>query len=139
MTATHLFDSVARLGNRFCPPRARYQPDWIPANASFRVPSPHTASAHMSDEKITPSSSSASDIPLNSQSHSTQSPAHSFVPARLPPRSSSCSRSHRYVRPRGLRIWNLFKKWSPVLAYAATSLGFLVAIAFWKNQVFDGE
>ncbi|KAN0097743.1 hypothetical protein V8E55_002189 [Tylopilus felleus] len=92
----------------------------------------------MSDEKITPSSSSASDIPLNSQSHSTQSPAHSFVPARLPPRSSSCSRSHRYVRPRGLRIWNLFKKWSPVLAYAATSLGFLVAIAFWKNQVFDG-
>ncbi|KAF8558991.1 hypothetical protein OG21DRAFT_1398453, partial [Imleria badia] len=43
-----------------------------------------------------------------------------------------------YVRPRGLRIWNLFKKWSPVLAYAATSLGFVLAIAFWKTQVFDG-
>ncbi|KAF8138168.1 hypothetical protein EV363DRAFT_1110732, partial [Boletus edulis] len=43
-----------------------------------------------------------------------------------------------YVRPRGLRTWNLFKKWSPVLAYAATSLGFVLAIAFWKTQVFDG-
>ncbi|KIJ70289.1 hypothetical protein HYDPIDRAFT_53936, partial [Hydnomerulius pinastri MD-312] len=50
------------------------------------------------------------------------------------------SRSHssRYSRPRGLRIWNLFKQWSPVLAYGATSLGFVLAIAFWKTEVFDG-
>ncbi|KAG8218367.1 hypothetical protein J3R82DRAFT_3987 [Butyriboletus roseoflavus] len=85
----------------------------------------------------------ASDIPSNSRTspfRSTHRPAHSFIPARLPPPSSSCprSQSYRYVRPRGLRIWNLLKKWSPVLAYGATSLGFVLAIAFWKTQVFDG-
>jgi len=50
---------------------------------------------------------------------------------------SSRSQS-RYARPRGLRIWNLFKQWSPLLAYGATSLGFVLAIAFWKTEVFDG-
>ncbi|KAI9574974.1 hypothetical protein HD554DRAFT_2051493 [Boletus coccyginus] len=94
----------------------------------------------MSDEKMT---TFASDFPSNSRAppfRSTYRPADSFIPARLPPPSSSCprSQSYRYVRPRGLRIWNLFKKWSPVLAYAATSLGFLLAIALWKTEVFDG-
>ncbi|KAF8450833.1 hypothetical protein L210DRAFT_3385245 [Boletus edulis BED1] len=92
------------------------------------------------DEKTTTFSSGASDIPSNSQTppiRSTHRPAHSFIPARFPPPCPR-SQSYRYVRPRGLRTWNLFKKWSPVLAYAATSLGFVLAIAFWKTQVFDG-
>ncbi|KAH0839644.1 hypothetical protein J3R83DRAFT_562 [Lanmaoa asiatica] len=99
--------------------------------------------AQMSDEKMTTSSSFAGDVLSDSRSppfRSTYRPAHSFIPARPPPASSSCprSQSYRYVRPRGLRIWNLLKKWSPLLAYAATSLGFVLAIAFWKTQVFDG-
>ncbi|KAG6378438.1 hypothetical protein JVT61DRAFT_12693 [Boletus reticuloceps] len=92
------------------------------------------------DEKTTSFSSAASDIPSNSQTpplRSTYRPAHSFIPPRFPPPCPR-SQSHRYVRPRGLRTWNLFKQWSPVLAYAATSLGFVLAIAFWKTQVFDG-
>ncbi|KAF9246960.1 hypothetical protein BU15DRAFT_38729 [Melanogaster broomeanus] len=52
--------------------------------------------------------------------------------------SSGRSQSLRYVRPRGLLIWNLFKQWSPLLAYGATSLGFVLAVAFWKTEVFDG-
>lgn len=93
------------------------------------------------DEKSTTSSTSASDIPPNSRTsplRSTYRPVHPFIPPRPTP-AQACQRSHRYVRPRGLRIWNLFKKWSPVLAYGATSLGFLLAIAFWKTQLFDGE
>jgi uncharacterized membrane protein YdjX (TVP38/TMEM64 family) len=42
------------------------------------------------------------------------------------------------VRLRGLRIWNLFRQWLPILAYGATSLGFVLAIAFWKTEVLDG-
>ncbi|THU81831.1 hypothetical protein K435DRAFT_618766, partial [Dendrothele bispora CBS 962.96] len=45
-------------------------------------------------------------------------------------------RSHSYKRPRGLRICNLLKSWSPVIAYALTSLAFLVAIAFYKTELF---
>ncbi|KAG1820357.1 uncharacterized protein BJ212DRAFT_1266272 [Suillus subaureus] len=52
--------------------------------------------------------------------------------------SQTLPQSQRYVRPRGLRIWNLFKQWLPILAYGATSLGFVLAIAFWKTEVLDG-
>lgn len=47
--------------------------------------------------------------------------------------------SQLYTRPRGLRISNLIKPWIPLILYGITSLGFLVAIAFWKNEVFQGE
>jgi hypothetical protein len=40
--------------------------------------------------------------------------------------------------PRKIRLWSILKPWLPVLAYLSTSLGFLVAIAFWKTQVFQG-
>lgn len=43
-----------------------------------------------------------------------------------------------YTRPRGLRIANLLKPWIPIILYAFTSLGFLVAIALWKAEVFQG-
>jgi len=46
--------------------------------------------------------------------------------------------SQLYIRPRGLRISNLIKPWIPLILYGITSLGFLVAIAFWKNEVFQG-
>lgn len=43
-----------------------------------------------------------------------------------------------YTRPRGLRITNLLKPWIPIILYALTSLTFLVAISFWKVEVFEG-
>lgn len=113
---------------------ARVQSEKASASRSSHSKPSSTQQTQMSDEKTSTSSSSASP------SRSTYRQAHSFIPARLPPAPSSCPRSsYRYVRPRGLLIWNLFKKWSPVLAYGATSLGFVLAVAFWKTQVFDGE
>jgi len=40
--------------------------------------------------------------------------------------------------PRKIRLWSIVKPWLPVLAYVSTSVGFLIAIAFWKTQVFQG-
>lgn len=40
--------------------------------------------------------------------------------------------------PRKIRLCSIVKPWLPVLAYLSTSLGFLVAIAFWKTEVFEG-
>jgi hypothetical protein len=44
----------------------------------------------------------------------------------------------RYTRPRGLRIMNLIKPLIPIILYGMTSIGFVIAIAFWKSQVFHG-
>lgn len=84
-------------------------------------------------------------------------PAHPSMPptspcatppysARLPypcsPRPTSSSTynlaSSAYTRPRGLLIANCLKPWTPIILYAITSLGFLVAAAFWKAEVFEG-
>lgn len=51
----------------------------------------------------------------------------------------SASQSPKYTRPRGLRISNLLKPWIPLILYAITSFSFLVAVAFWKNEVFECE
>ncbi|KAF8505524.1 hypothetical protein F5888DRAFT_445282 [Russula emetica] len=39
--------------------------------------------------------------------------------------------------PRKIRLWSIVKPWLPVLAYISTSLGFVIAIAFWKTHVFQ--
>lgn len=96
-----------------------------------------TECLHTFDEKLVPLNLSSPDHPPGSRSNRASHPQ--LTSSR--PVSSHCARpSHpsRYVRPRSLRIWNLFKQWSPVLAYGATSLGFLLAIAFWKTEVFGG-
>jgi hypothetical protein len=100
------------------------------------------------DEKSGPGLLS-NDTPLNSRPslHRSAHPPTHLIPMRVSSSTSSSSslssqtlpQSQRYVRPRGLRIWNLFKQWLPILAYGATSLGFVLAIAFWKTEVFDGE
>ncbi|KAA1466145.1 hypothetical protein DENSPDRAFT_830893 [Dentipellis sp. KUC8613] len=38
--------------------------------------------------------------------------------------------------PRRLRFYALIRPWIPLLLYLSTSLGFLIAIAFWKTEVF---
>lgn len=40
--------------------------------------------------------------------------------------------------PRKIRLWSILRPWLPVLAYLSTSLGFLIAVAFWKTHVFQG-
>ncbi|KAJ7095223.1 hypothetical protein B0H15DRAFT_881104 [Mycena belliarum] len=41
-----------------------------------------------------------------------------------------------YSRPRGLRIANLLRPWVPLIIYIISSLTFVVAIAFFKTEVF---
>ncbi|TFY52394.1 hypothetical protein EVJ58_g10041 [Rhodofomes roseus] len=52
--------------------------------------------------------------------------------------SSWTATTPAYTRPRGLRIVNLLKPWTPIILYALTSLGFLAAISLWKAEVFAG-
>ncbi|EJF62954.1 hypothetical protein DICSQDRAFT_83731 [Dichomitus squalens LYAD-421 SS1] len=74
-----------------------------------------------------------------------------FSPAPCPiasswasPYGSSLSASYHpsvspsYARPRSLRIVNLLKPWIPIIVYIMTTLGFLVAVSFWKVEVFQG-
>ncbi|EGO01844.1 hypothetical protein SERLA73DRAFT_49877 [Serpula lacrymans var. lacrymans S7.3] len=113
------------------------------------------------DEKKDPTHADLVSLPLSSSSpHSTiNHPQHiSDIHNHRPPTTTTPSlssqftthsphlplpthtrrQSQRYVRPRGLRIANLFKAWLPIILYAASSLAFVLAIAFWKDQVFDG-
>ena len=83
----------------------------------------------------------APSIPPHSSRPATQPPS---TPRRIPTSHSSFSRSAAssstaaYSRPRGLRIANLLRPWTPIILYAITSIGFLVAVAFWKAEVFQG-
>ena len=52
--------------------------------------------------------------------------------------TSSPSPTSHYTRPRGLRIANLIKPWIPIILYIITTLAFLVAVSFWKVEVFQG-
>ncbi|KAJ7368132.1 hypothetical protein DFH08DRAFT_761692 [Mycena albidolilacea] len=61
--------------------------------------------------------------PQRSHPSAPSSPAHHN--SRLP-----------YSRPRGLRIANLLRPWIPLIIYAVSSLLLVVAIAFFKTQVF---
>ncbi|KAI0316996.1 hypothetical protein OF83DRAFT_1083905 [Amylostereum chailletii] len=60
------------------------------------------------------------------------SPAPNFA---LPTPSLHSDYAHP---PRSIRFFALVKPWLPLLAYLSTSLGFLIAIAFWRKQVFQG-
>lgn len=42
-----------------------------------------------------------------------------------------------YSRPRSLRILNLIKSWLPLVLYALTSFGFVVAITLYKTELFE--
>lgn len=84
--------------------------------------------------------SSAPRSPAHPSSHRPQPalpPCPQHQRASLPARPTSTPAS-RYVRPRGLRTWNLFKQLLPVLAWGATTLAFFLAIAFWRTELFDG-
>lgn len=73
--------------------------------------------------------------PLSPQPRSLPSTPSPRV-LRQSPHIRCRSSSQLYTRPRGLRIANLLKPWIPLILYALTSLVFVVAIAFWKTEVF---
>lgn len=82
-----------------------------------------------SNPQSTPSCSRQPSTPCHALHPLTPLPAH--LPCPSGPSSS-------YSRPRGLRIANLLKPWIPIILYAMTSFGFLLAISFWKTEVFRG-
>lgn len=121
-------------------------------------PSPHHQSQypsrylHSSDsmnEKATFSSDATSEAKSRSPSDGpsvrpqhqsfSRGPSHiSTQPAILPIQRLPCQ-SQSYIRPRGLRITNLIRPWLPIILYALTSLIFLIAIAFYKAELFSGK
>ncbi|KZT26948.1 hypothetical protein NEOLEDRAFT_1061648 [Neolentinus lepideus HHB14362 ss-1] len=103
----------------------------------------------MQDEKtpIDDSIASSSPFPSRSQSphihsqlslHYPRSP-HS-APLILVPTCSSSTAPYpsSYTRPRSLRFYNIIKPWTPLIVYAMTSLAFVIAVSFWKSEVFNG-
>ncbi|GAW01908.1 Golgi apparatus membrane protein tvp38 [Lentinula edodes] len=67
----------------------------------------------------------------------SRGPSHiSTQPTILPIQRLPCQ-SQSYIRPRGLRITNLIRPWLPIILYALTSLIFLIAIAFYKAELFS--
>ncbi|KAF5363585.1 hypothetical protein D9756_000546 [Leucocoprinus leucothites] len=85
---------------------------------------------------------------FSQQTHSPH-PSRSYQPAFTSPAplfssAATSSSSHvrsfsnsSYTRPRGLRILNLIKSWMPLILYALTSLGFVVAITLYKTELFE--
>lgn len=86
-------------------------------------------SSESSLRHLTHQNSACPDYPLSPIPDTTS--AHFALP--LP------SLHSEYLHPpRKIRLWSIVKPWLPVLAYVSTSLGFVIAIAFWKTQVFQG-
>ncbi|KZP24650.1 hypothetical protein FIBSPDRAFT_735305 [Athelia psychrophila] len=83
---------------------------------------------------------SRTSAPNHGHPNHLRQPSFQHYPSSLlaPQSSSRNASSQPYTRPRGLRISNLIKPWIPVIVYGITTVGFLVAIAFWKKEVFQG-
>jgi len=87
--------------------------------------------SHPLDETSTPRS--LTTFPVNSP--------HSATTLHFPPRRTAGpppAPSQFRDRPRGFHIPDRLKPWLGIASWAATSVGFLVAIAFWKKEVFTG-
>jgi hypothetical protein len=110
--------------------KAEASTSWA-ANAPESLSSHHPSrpSSESSLRHLTHQNSGCPDCPLSPIPDTT--PAHFAVP--LPSLHSG------YLHPpRKIRLCSIVKPWLPVLAYISTSLGFVIAIAFWKTQVFQG-
>jgi hypothetical protein len=93
---------------------------------SCRTSTPPTTSAHRT---------ARSNSPPSAFTAGHRSPLFLRQPVSPHPiRARSLSLSYTY--PRGLRLANLVRPWTPIILYAITSIGFLIAIAFWKTEVF---
>ena len=122
-------------------------PAWAGA-MEFRHDTPLTQSFNEKARSSSDPPSSASDdspsrFPRSSAARRPTSPSMPHHPlqssSRPCPNQSRTRTSTPYTRPRGLRISNLLRSWLPIISYLATSLGFLVAIALYRDQVFARE
>jgi hypothetical protein len=97
-----------------------------------------------------PSSSLPRPLQLSSSSRSNSvAPASASVPrsADIPSRGyyeahqgQSGSRSHQtlaYSRPKAPRLSTQLKPWLPMILYGLTTFAFIVAIAFYKTELFS--
>ncbi|KAJ6629156.1 hypothetical protein B0H10DRAFT_1988143 [Mycena sp. CBHHK59/15] len=89
-----------------------------------------TPLADMALDRMPHHSPSTSRYPTSPYRPSPPPPSPSPLPARL------FAHPQTYPRPRGLRIANRLRPWLPLIMYALSSLVFVVAIAFFKTQVF---
>ncbi|KAH9077432.1 hypothetical protein EDB83DRAFT_2349995 [Lactarius deliciosus] len=117
---------------------ARVSPSKTEASAS-----PASATESLFARQHTSRPSSAASLRHLTSHHNNSSPDLPLSP--IPNTASSQfalplpSLHSDYIHPpRKIRLWSIIKPWIPVLAYLSTSLGFLVALAFWKAQVFQG-
>ncbi|KAH7100553.1 hypothetical protein BKA62DRAFT_705771, partial [Auriculariales sp. MPI-PUGE-AT-0066] len=58
-------------------------------------------------------------------------PSRTLLPA-------PCVLADTPIQSLGCRAWERFRPWIPIALWVATSLGFLLAIAFWRTEVFTG-
>ncbi|KAF7352930.1 hypothetical protein MVEN_01260300 [Mycena venus] len=102
-----------------------------PSQSPFRyVHFPEMTEKARGDDIALQRTPSSSRYPL-----SPQRPPHSSAPSS-PAHRNSRPLSPPYSRPRGLRIANLLRPWIPLIVYALSSLILVVAIAFFKTEVF---
>ncbi|KAH8106226.1 hypothetical protein BXZ70DRAFT_918742 [Cristinia sonorae] len=106
-------------------------PSFLPS--SSRYPSSYPVSPSQTPRPTGYPQYSCSSIPSNLGHLPSQYPQSS----RLASPYSRATSTPAYSRPRGLRIANLLRPWIPVILYAMTTFGFLLAIAFWKAEVFE--
>lgn len=111
------------------PAKAEASTSWDDAPASLSSHHLSHPSSESSLRHLTHQNSACPDYPLSPIPDTAS--AHFAMP--LPSLHSG------YLHPpRKIRLWSIVKPWLPVLAYISTSLGFVIAIAFWKAQVFEG-
>ncbi|KAJ7638649.1 hypothetical protein FB45DRAFT_407707 [Roridomyces roridus] len=103
-----------------------------PSQSPFRYV--HFTSDNEKETPLSPISSSSSTTPSSSSS-TIRPPTPTVRPT--PPASPVARRSAAHDIPRGLRIASRLRPWIPLLVYGASSLGFGLAILFWKTQVFN--
>jgi len=89
------------------------------------------AISHPFDDTTVLRSLTSSPVSPHSASHLHFPPRRTAGP---PPSPSQCRE-----RPQGFRIPDRLKPWLGIASWAATSIGFLLAIAFWKKEVFTGK
>ncbi|KIJ56567.1 hypothetical protein M422DRAFT_773360 [Sphaerobolus stellatus SS14] len=98
-----------------------------PSNSPFRFVQLQSVSSHPLDNSSAQSSPAPSRIPSPQPVHF---PLRSPIHPRAPPPLTQ--------QPHPFRIPDRLKPWLGIACWAATSLGFLLAIAFWKKEVFTG-
>jgi hypothetical protein len=111
------------------PAKAEASTSWADAPESLSSHHPSRPSSESSLRHLTHQNGACPGYPISPIPDTT--PAHFALP--LP------SLHSEYLHPpRKIRLWSIVKPWLPVLAYISTSLGFVIAIAFWKTHVFEG-